>query len=154
MFQIRALPAEDFAPLHALCDADLAARGACRVTARESPGYPCRVSLAEAAPGERLLLLNHVSQPANSPYRAAHAIYVREGAETAHPAPGEVPEVLRRRLLSARAFDARGMMRDAEVVEGTGLASLLERLLADPETQEVHIHNAKRGCYAARATRA
>ncbi len=127
--------------------------GAVRVRADATPGYPCRVSLAEAEVGEELILLNYGHLPALSPYRSAHAIYVRKAAEQARPLPGEVPEVMSRRLLSVRAFGADDMMRSADVVEGTMLARLLEAFFADPAVVHVHIHNARQGCYAGGATR-
>ena len=40
LFRISALDAADFAPLHRLSDADLAARGIRRVVADERPGDP------------------------------------------------------------------------------------------------------------------
>jgi len=153
-FRITALDGADFAPLFALSDAELAARGARRVVADASPGFPCRVSLADAEPGETLILFNHESLAANSPYRACHAVFVREGAEQAEPAPGEVPLMLRRRLLSVRGFDAGAMMVDADVIDGETLGGHLEALFARPEIAFVHIHNAKPGCFAAAAVRA
>ncbi len=152
-FQIHALPAEDFAPLFALDDDALTARRAQRVTVAETPGYPCRISLADAEVGETIILLNHCCHDADTPYRATHAIFVRPGVATARPAPDEVPEALARRLLSLRAFDAKGMMRTADVVDGGDLGPALDAMLAAPEIAEVAIHHAKQGCYAARATR-
>ena len=37
--------------------------------------------MREVEPGCNRALLNHGYQPADSPYRARHAIFVREGAE-------------------------------------------------------------------------
>jgi hypothetical protein len=153
-FQISALQAAAFEPLFGLTDEELAARGAVRKIADRNPGFPCRVSLADAGVGETVLLLNYEHQPANSPYRATHAIFVREGAEEAHPRKDEVPEQLRSRLLSVRAFDERGMMLDADVVEGRSLEPIIERMLADASVGYLHLHNAKPGCYAARVDRA
>lgn len=153
-FQIHALPEAPFRPLHALSDADLAAQGARRVICDAQPGYPCRVSLEDAAPGERLLLLNHEYLSAASPYRGTHAIYVRETARQAHPGVGEVPASLATRLLSVRAFGADDMMRSAEVLEGAALAGWLEGAFADPSVAYIHVHNARQGCFAARVTRA
>jgi hypothetical protein len=153
-FRIRALPRAPFEPLFAMTDAELRLRGARRVTADAAPGFPCRVSLQDARPGERLILVNHRHLACDGPFAASHAIYVREAAEAADPAPGEVPALLRGRTLSLRAFDGEDMLRAAELVPGAGLEPVLERLLADPKVAQVHIHYAAPGCYAARAERA
>jgi hypothetical protein len=153
-FLVRALPVAPFSALFALPDETLAVHGAVRRSADRQPGFPCRVSLRDAAPGETVLLVNYEHQPARSPFRSTYAIYVRQDATQAHPAPGEVPEMLRRRLLSVRAFDEAGMLLDADVVEGRGVEPVLDRLLAGPSTAYVHIHFARPGCYAARVDRA
>jgi hypothetical protein len=153
-FRITGLAPEPFKDLFGLPDEALADRGVRRVTVTEPNVSPCRVTLADAEPGETVLLLNHEHQPADTPFRASHAIFVREGAGERFDRPGEVPEVLRRRMLSLRAFDAEGMMLDADLVDGKALESLLEPMLARPGTAYVHIHYAKRGCYAALAEKA
>ncbi|MBV8447109.1 MAG: DUF1203 domain-containing protein [Hyphomicrobiales bacterium] len=153
-FRISALSASDFTPLFALSDRELAARGAMRLVVDKSPGFPCRVSLADAKVGEVVLLTNYEHQPARSPYRASHAIFVRENVPQAHPDVGEVPLALRARLLSVRAFDEAGMMIDAEVVDGGEVEPVIERMLANSSTAYLHLHNAKPGCYAARVDRA
>src|ERR1700722_18209942 len=99
-FRISALPAASFAPLFRLTDVELAERAVVRRIVDSKPGFPCRVSLADAEIGETVLLLNYDPQPMRSPYRATHAIFVREGAKEAHPEVGEVPQALRTRLLS------------------------------------------------------
>ncbi|MEM7488951.1 MAG: DUF1203 domain-containing protein [Pseudomonadota bacterium] len=152
-FQIHPLSAEPFAPLFEMSDDALAARGARRTVADAHPGFPCRVTLEDAAPGEEVILANHVHQPANTPYRASHAVYVRKGASPSRPAPGTVPDVLARRVLAVRGFDADGMMHAAEIVDGTALAAALEGMLSDDRVAYAHIHFAARGCFAARATR-
>ena len=153
-FVVSALPAEPFQPLFALSDADLAARGAMRRTVDANPGFPCRVSLEDAEPGETVLLLNYEHQSADTPFRARHAIYVREGAPRAELTAGEMPPVFRDRILSLRAFDGVGMLRAAEVAQGEALEPAVERLLANPEVAYLHAHYAGMGCYAARIDRA
>jgi hypothetical protein len=101
-----------------------------------------------------VLLNNHVCQPAETPYRATHAIFVHEGAETTYDRVGEVPEVMKIRLMSLRAYDAAGMMIDADVAEGEAVEPLIQRLLANPEVAYIHAHNAKRGCYSGKIERA
>jgi hypothetical protein len=153
-FQITALDAERFEPLFAMSDDQLAEHLAVRIIADANPGFPCRVSLADAEIGEELRLVNYQHQSEASPYRATHAVFVRKGARQARPAAGAVPEQLLSRTLSLRAFDAAGMMVNTDLVEGDALAPALDALLSDPSAAYVHIHYAKPGCYAARAERA
>lgn len=152
-FRITGLPAEPFAELFALSDQALAERRAMRVVADQPHGYPCRVSLTDAEPGQQLILLNYEHQAADTPFRSTHAIYVREG-EQQYDRIDEVPDQLRRRLLSVRGFDQRGMLRDADVAQGTALEALIDRLFADEAIAYLHIHMARPGCYAARVDRA
>ena len=153
-FQITALDHRSFARYFAMSPDELAANRAVRVTATSKPGFPCRVSLADADVGDDLVLVNFEHQPAASPYRAAHAIFVRQGVVQARPEVGQTPDVLRSRTLSLRAFGDSAMILAADLVEGQDLAGALDRLLANPANAYVHIHYAKFGCYAARADRA
>lgn len=153
-FRISGLPLAPFAPLFGLSDAELATHGAMRQTADTSPCFPCRVSLRDAEPGETLLLLNYEHLAVATPYRSRHAIYVRENASEAHLAIDEVPQVLRCRLLSLRAFDGAGMLKDSDVVDGREIESVIGRMLEQREVEYLHAHNAKPGCFAARVDRA
>lgn len=148
-FQIEPLPRAPFAALFEQSDADLAAQNIHRVPVREKPGAPCRVSLADAEVGETVLLLNHMHQPAQTPYRATHAIYVREAAQVAVPGVNEVPEMLRCRQLSVRGFDAGDMMVAGAVVAGADVAAHLGALFEDSEIRYAQVHFAGRGCFAA-----
>jgi len=152
-FRITGLPAEQFAGLFSLSDQDLAARGAVRRVADAKPGYPCRVSLTDAEPGQEVILTHFEHHPVDSPFRASHAIYVRKGEET-YEAVDQVPEQLRLRLLSVRAFDEKGMLVGADVVDGRELEGVIDRLLEDERADYLHVHYAKPGCYAARIERA
>lgn len=153
-FKIQGLPRSHFESLFGLPEEALQARGALRVLADHYPGFPCRVSLEDAQPGESVLLVNYEHLPVATPYRSRYAVYVREGAEEAQPRVNAVPEVLQRRLLSLRGFDQQGMLLKADVVEGRQVASMLEEFLAVGAIDVVHIHNAKPGCFAAMAKRA
>jgi hypothetical protein len=152
-FRFQGLSVAPFAPLFALSDAELKARGMRRMIADEKLGFPCRVSLEEAEPGERVLLTKFEHQPAHSPYRATGPIFVRENAGAAYDGT-DVPPVLRGRLLSLRAYDSDDMMVDADVVPGDDVEAALARLFSRADSAYVHIHNAKRGCYACRVERA
>jgi hypothetical protein len=153
-FRITGLDPAPFAHLYGLSDEALAAHGARRYVADKAPGFPDRIELRDLSPGETCLLLNHAHQPADTPYRASHAIFVREGAERAYEAVDEIPQVLRVRPLSLRAFDADHMMVDADLVEGQAVEGLIERLLANAEVAYIQAHYARRGCDAARIERA
>lgn len=153
-FQITALPMASFAPLFTMADADLEQHRAVRVTADAKPGYPCRVSLEDAEVGETLILVHHEHQPTATPFRASHAVYVRENASPASPGPNEVPAMLRARPLSLRGFDAGDMLVAAELVIGEAVEAAVEIMLADANVAYIHAHLAKPGCYAARIDRA
>lgn len=152
-FRITGLPAQTFEELFTLSDAELAARGAVRRIADKAPGYPCRISLTDAEPGDEVILTHFEHQPAATPFRASHAIYIRRG-ETRYDAVDQVPEQLRLRILSLRAFDDAGMMIAADVVDGHDVEPVIARLLSDERASYLHVHYAKQGCYAARVDRA
>ena len=152
-FRITGLPAEDFAPLFDLSDAELAARGAVRrIAERRTPGTPCRISLTDAPAGEELLLVNYEHHSVSSPYRMRFAVFVRKG-EDRYDAIDQVPEQLRLRTLAVRSFDADAMMVDRELVDGRELEGAIARLFADPRAAYLHVHFAAPGCYAARVDR-
>jgi hypothetical protein len=153
-FQIHALSPLQFEPLFALSDRELAEVRATRMIVDANPGYPCRVSLADAEIGETIILVNFKHQSAESPYQATHAIFVRENAEQAFPDIGTVPESLETRLISIRAFDEKHHMVDADAVDGSHLSESIPAMLQDPRIAYLHLHNAKPGCFAARVTRA
>lgn len=151
-YRISGLEPEQFAPLFALSDAELASRGARRVTSTANRGFPCRVSLDDAREGEELILLHHTSHDVATPYRSAYAIYVRKDA-----APAEftdaIPPVFEGRPLGMRGFDADGMLRDARLaLPGEAETKIIE-LFANPEIAYIDAHNAAHGCFAARVER-
>ena len=152
-YRIAGLAPDAFRPLFGLSDAELAAQGAVRVTADGKPGFPCRITLEDAEPGETLILVNHVSQEAPTPYRASHAIFVREAALEAAAYVDEQPPVFAGRTLSLRGFDAEGMMQDAMLALPGEADAKIRALLEAPEIVSIHVHNAVRGCFAARIER-
>ena len=153
-FQLVGLDPTPFIPLFDLPDRQLAERSARRCTADASPGYPCRVSLEDAQPGDELLLLPYLHQPAASPYRASGPIYVRRGAVQRRLPAGVVPGSVSSRLISYRAYDADHMIVDASVGEGIDAASEITRLFSRDDVAYLHLHNARRGCYSCQAVRA
>jgi len=152
-FRIRGLDPAPFARYFAMDDAELAHHRAVRCIADTKPGFPCRIALADADTGRAVILVNYEHLPVDSPYRASHAIYVSE-AERAFDDVGVLPPALRDRLLALRAFDAAGMMVDADIAEGRRIEPLIDRLLGRPDVAFLHAHFARRGCFAARIERA
>ncbi len=153
-FQAVPLAREAFAPLFALDDAELARRGIERRVVAESNSTPCRVSLVDAAPGERVLLLPFTHHDVASPYRASGPIFVREAAPAAQPAVDEIPAILAHRLLSLRAYDANAILVEADVLEGARLADRAREMLAQETVAYLHVHNARPGCFNCRIERA
>jgi Protein of unknown function (DUF1203) len=152
-FRITGLPAETFQHLFALTDEQLAAHHAQRYVADAKPGYPDRIEMRDAEVGESVILVNHMHLPDDSPYRSSHAVFVLEGATESYDATDRVPDVLRGRMLSLRAFDDAGMMLDADLVAGADIEPLIIRFFANPAIAFIHVHYAKRGCYACRIDR-
>ena len=153
-YRILGLDPAPFAALYGQSDDALLSHGARRVIADSKPGFPDRVELRDAEPGESVILLNYEHQAAATPYRSAHAIFVIEGAKTRFDGVGALPPVMATRVMSLRAFDGEGMMIDAGLASGAEVEPLIERLLAAPKTVYLHAHYATRGCYAARIERA
>jgi hypothetical protein len=153
-FRLVGLSFEPFAALFSLADRELAELDAQRVIATEKPGYPCRVSLADAEIGEELLLLPYTHQPARSPYRASGPIFVRKAARPSQLDPGVIPNYVSLRQLSVRAYDTAHLMVDAAVCEGKDAAPTILRMFDDSDVAYIHLHNAKRGCFSCRVDRA
>ena len=152
-YLVSGLAIEPFLPLFDLDEAELAARGVVRTKADTYPGFPCRVSLEDARVGEWVLLLSWRHLDVDTPYRADGPIFVRETARASAQRRNSVPDQQRSRLLSVRSYDARGWMLDAEVIEGAALEALIPRFFGDERAAWLHVHNARRGCYACRVDR-
>ncbi|MBX7482851.1 DUF1203 domain-containing protein [Qipengyuania sp. 6D47A] len=153
-FRISGLDPAPFRHFYGLPDESLSQYGAKRYEVDSHPGFPDRIEMRDLDIGEKAILVNYMHQPAATAYRSSHAIFVREGAEQPAEFIGEVPEVMRIRQISLRAFDAGGYMIDAVLVDGTGLKVSIERFLENPDTSYLHAHNAQRGCFAGKIVRA
>ena len=152
-YRIEGLAPEPFEPLFAMRDEELAELGARRVTADSRPGFPCRVSLEDAEPGERLILTHHVSNDVEGPFRSAYAIYVRESARCAAILVDETPPVFAGRTIALRGLDGEGNLRAALLAPPGQAETAIVDLFARPEVAEIHAHNAAAGCFAARIVR-
>ncbi len=152
-YRIEGINANTFSHLFNLPDDQLAQANAIRCIADAENAFPCRVSLRDAAIGESILLINYQHQPAHNAYQSSHAIYINEKASAPAVFENEIPQQMKRRLLSLRAFDQSDMMLDADVVEGANAESTIQQFFTSAQAAYLHIHYAKRGCFAARVER-
>jgi hypothetical protein len=153
-FRVLPLDPVPFQHLFGLDDRALAALGAEATIVDHAPGFPCRIGLRDPAIGARMILLNFEHQPAATPYRSRHAIFIEDDAVAVEPWVNRVDPYLGTRLLSVRAFDRSHHMRDADVVAGDEAAAMFQRMLAGDEVDYLQVHTARRGCYLARVERA
>lgn len=151
-YRIEGLAPAAFESLFSMNEGELAERGARRVVAKSSRGFPCRVSLEDAAEGEELILLHHVSHDVATPFRSAYPIYVRKGAAPVS-FTDETPPVFEGRPLGLRGFDADGILKHALLALPGEADAKIRALFANPDIATIHAHNAAHGCFAARIER-
>ena len=154
IFQIHALAQAAYTDFFALSGDELKQSNIIKTIVEEEHSYPCRVSLADAKIGETVILVNYTHLDEASPYRASHAIFVRENATQAHPVADSVPQAIASRLISVRAFDALHLMLTADVVQGSDLKQKINDMFKDSKVQYLHLHYARPGCFAAKVSRA
>jgi hypothetical protein len=153
-YRIQGLDPAPWRSLFSLSDAELAERRARPVIADKRPGFPCRATLEDAQPGERLILVNHVSHDVETPFRSAYAIYLRELATEAACYVDAVPPVFETRTLSLRAFGDDGLLRAAVLAApGEADSAIRDFFRQRPEVAAIHAHNAAAGCFSAKIVR-
>ncbi|HEX8624829.1 MAG TPA: DUF1203 domain-containing protein [Allosphingosinicella sp.] len=152
-YRIAGLGREAYMDLLGLDGDALARRGARRVTADSKPGFPCRVTLEDAEPGETPILFNHVSHDVPTPFRSAYVVYVRETAAEPVCYVDEPPPVFAGRTLGLRGFDSEGMLEGALLALPGEADSGIRELFERPEIATIHAHNAAAGCFAAKIVR-
>lgn len=148
-FTITGLPVQEFQNLFSLSDEELRTRGVVRKIADKKPGYPCRITLEDAEPGERVLLLNYESHKADTPYRSSYAIYLREGVTERATYRDELPPVFKDRPIALRIFDEDGNLIGADLDLAGKLQTKIEKAFENPDAAYIHAHNAMHGCFAA-----
>lgn len=146
-FRFVALDKTLFTELFNLSQKELAKKEIQKMVVDEYPGFPCRVSLADAEIGEEVILLNFEHHNVRSPYKSSGPIFVRKNVETALPEQNEVPKMFNHRLLSIRGFNKVATMVFADVTQGDNLKNKIHKILDNIEIEYLHIHNAKPGCF-------
>ncbi|MFL5292432.1 MAG: DUF1203 domain-containing protein [Myxococcales bacterium] len=122
-----------------------------RVTAEG--GEPLRCCLRNARAGESLLLFGYEPPIGKSPYREIGAVFAHADRCEGKPASAEYPSDWRKKPQVLRSYDSRGWIRDAVVHQGSNAEAEIARLLADPETVQLHSRNVAYGCFMFVVTR-
>ena len=99
-----------------------------------------------------MLLVSYDPFTAASPYRCASPIFIHNTPCAPDDQEG-LPVQLTSRTLSVRGFDKAAMMLDAALIDGDGLGETIKALFENPAIDHLHVHNASRGCWAARVER-
>jgi hypothetical protein len=79
---------------------------------------------------------------------------VRENAKPVNLDVNELPEVVKNRLMSVRAYSKDSLMLASAVVEGPNLVAQIAEFFANDAVAYLHLHNAKPGCFSCRVDRA
>jgi len=153
-YRIKGLSPEPFRKFFGKSDAELEAAGVIRYAVDKTPGFPDRVTMQDLEVGETALLLNFEHLPVDSPYRACHAIFVKEGAAEAFDEVDQVPEVMTRRVISLRAIDGKGHIVEADLAEGGAIDGTIRKMFENCDVEYIHAHYAQRGCFSGLIERA
>ena len=127
-----------------------------RMTATADGGFPCRVCLAYAKPGEEVLLGSYDLVKPQGVYWTPSPIFVHAEPCVPYAGADEVAEIVRRNaIVSVRAYDARGMVLYdlGRVSDGAEVDEPLAAALGDERTEFVNIHTARPGCLLCRVER-
>ena len=116
---------------------------------------PCRHCLREGVAGEEMLLGSYRMPGPIGIYWTPSPIFLHAEACAAYDQANHVPDTVRGRLVSVRAYDADQMcLYDlGQAVEGGDVDPFLARAISDPRTSFVNIHTAKPGCMLCRVER-
>ncbi len=124
-----------------------------RMTATADGGFPCRVCLTYARPGEEMLLGSYNLPKPLGLYWTPSPIFVHAEPCTPYDGADEVVDIVRNNaLVSVRAYDAEGMVLYdlGQVSDGIAVDAPLARAMADTRTSYVNIHTARPGCLLCR----
>lgn len=152
-FRITGIDPAPWWHLTQLSDDELPAHNARRMIANSKPGFPCRMTLEDAEPGESLLLVGHRIERPGSPYQFEYAIFLREQADAAAIYDDRVPPVIETRRVAMRGFDESGLVAQVELAEPGDGEQVIRAMLEDSTIAYIDVHNVIAGCFAARVER-
>jgi hypothetical protein len=150
-FRIQAISSDDLERVRTT-ERDVSGYPAEHVTA--AGGEPLRCCLRNARPGEKLILFGYEPPIGKSPYREIGPVFACEARCGGPSADRDYPADWRGKPQVLRSYDRRGWIRDAVVHDGTDPETPIARLLADPDTAQLHSRNVAYGCFMFVVTRA
>ena len=119
--------------------------------------YPCRHCLREASAKTGMLLLSYQAPKPKSVYGHPTAIFMCAGECERFERPDAIPDFVRNRLVSFRAFRSDGMMvyEANAIVEGEGHEAAVRRIFVDrDDVAYINAHTARPGCLLCHIERA
>lgn len=138
----------------ALRDDIAESRMAARRMVLDEPGAPCRHCLQPGDVGEEMLLFTYQPFQGSSPYAVPSPVFLHADPCSRYRASSEIPALVRSGLRAVRSYDAAHDLIDGDVVPGTGIESLIERLLLDDRAEYLHVYSGSAGCFTCRVDRA
>jgi hypothetical protein len=118
--------------------------------------YPCRHCLREASARNGMLLLSYQTSKPKSVYGQPTAIFMCASSCERFEQPDTIPDIVRNRLVSLRAFGADGMMiYDAnQLVDGGDYDAAVRKDFSCADIAFINVHTAKAGCMLCHIERA
>lgn len=124
--------------------------------AEVATGYgPCRQCLRTFTVGaERRVLFTYDAFHDTEPLPLPGPVFIHESTCARYPEDGGFPEDLRHLPLTFNAYRRGRQLRAQEYVSDGVVAPVIERLLARPDVDYIHVRNTEAGCYMFRIERA
>ncbi|KAF0178604.1 MAG: DUF1203 domain-containing protein [Hyphomonadaceae bacterium] len=117
-------------------------------------GFPCRVTLGWAKPGEKVLLFKHNPFDAASPYAEQGPVFARRSADASVLAANETPAYIADvPLIVVRGYDDTTSIVHADVAPGRDCATAIRRAFENDAVEYVHVRAAAYGCFQFRVDR-
>jgi Protein of unknown function (DUF1203) len=113
----------------------------------DGDGEPLRCCLRLSRPGERVALIAYRPPGTAGAYAEIGPVFVHASACDGYAADGGWPPEYRDRQQVLRAYNDRGRIADAILVDGANAEEGIAKLLGDPSTVQVHSRNVLYGCY-------
>jgi hypothetical protein len=143
-FRIHAISADDLRRVRAT-GRDVSGNDVAKVLAEG--GEPLRCCLRNARAGESLILFGYEPPIGKSPYREIGPVFACQEPCHGPSADDDYPSDWRGKPQVLRAYDRRGWIRDALVHDGKDPETVIARLLAEPDTVQLHSRNVAYGCF-------